>query len=142
MVKLKLNSEENQNLYRGMAGIYFLILDGEIVYIGQSQNIGKRLSSHNSRRAFDRIWTAAWEGPEYAYGKLKALYLYYTISQRRDDFEFAVYADESMSDVGKRDELEEYLISVNQPRFNFSGVNIPYYRCSKSERDVVDWEKI
>jgi len=36
-------------------GIYFLIKDKQIIYIGQSINIHNRLSHHSSRKQFDAI---------------------------------------------------------------------------------------
>jgi predicted GIY-YIG superfamily endonuclease len=37
------------------SGIYFLIKDNVIVYVGQSKNVHRRLQEHLSSKAFDRI---------------------------------------------------------------------------------------
>ena len=44
----KLNSKDRLK-YRGISGIYALIYNNEIIYIGQSVNIGSILTAHNSK---------------------------------------------------------------------------------------------
>lgn len=41
-------------------GIYFLLLDGEIVYVGQSLNIHSRMGNHLSTTNFKPFDSAAW----------------------------------------------------------------------------------
>ena len=49
---------EQSHPYDGLCGVYFLIADGEIVYVGQSVNVGARMAAHrNSGKEFDRY---AW----------------------------------------------------------------------------------
>lgn len=40
-----------------ISGIYFLIRDGRIIYVGQSRNLASRLATHAQSRVFDR-WHA------------------------------------------------------------------------------------
>lgn len=44
-----------QTSVRRYCGIYFLILNGEIVYVGQSINIWSRIDSHRADKEFDGI---------------------------------------------------------------------------------------
>ena len=50
----KLNSK-NRLKYRGISGIYALIYNNVIIYIGQSANIGGRLTAHNNKNKYDII---------------------------------------------------------------------------------------
>lgn len=50
----KLNSK-NRLKYRGISGIYALIYNNVIIYIGQSANIGGRLTAHNNKNKYDTI---------------------------------------------------------------------------------------
>lgn len=36
-------------------GIYFLVRDGVVVYVGQSKNVHRRINDHKSGKEFDRI---------------------------------------------------------------------------------------
>jgi hypothetical protein len=39
-----------------LAGVYFLIRDGEIIYVGQSVNVHNRVGDHVRYRMFDRVY--------------------------------------------------------------------------------------
>ena len=41
---------------KGVAGIYFLTLDEELVYIGQTINVYKRLADHRRDKEFDNAY--------------------------------------------------------------------------------------
>ncbi|WP_120636053.1 helix-turn-helix domain-containing protein [Ruegeria sp. EL01] len=37
------------------SGVYFLILNGHVVYVGQSRNIVQRINTHRADKAFDKV---------------------------------------------------------------------------------------
>lgn len=56
-MKLKKHSN-TKRVPEVLAGVYFLILDEEVVYVGQSSNIHMRLQSHINQdvKLFDDAW--------------------------------------------------------------------------------------
>jgi len=48
----------NREMYRPICGIYFLIHEKKVIYVGQSTNIMKRLYEHKIRKSFKRIFTS------------------------------------------------------------------------------------
>jgi hypothetical protein len=51
--------------YRRMSGVYLLLLDGEIAYIGSSRNMAARVSSHRANgRPFDQAFFIATKEEE------------------------------------------------------------------------------
>ena len=47
-------AEMDANQIRGIVGVYFLIRDSELVYIGQSKNVYRRVASHSIKH--DKFW--------------------------------------------------------------------------------------
>lgn len=45
-----------RSIPRPIVGIYFLIIDDQISYIGQSMNVMQRIGTHASKREFDRYY--------------------------------------------------------------------------------------
>lgn len=110
----------NMMLFENKMGIYCLIYDNEIVYIGQSINIGRRLREHKNKNAIKKtIQHIIREKGQI--NRYKELALYSCIEDNYNDFYFAV--------LKLTDELikyEKYYIEKYQPKFNYQGVNIPY----------------
>jgi hypothetical protein len=52
------------------SGIYFLCEFGQVVYIGQSVNVGSRISSHRNGKDFDRIFFLPW--PRFDLNRIEA----------------------------------------------------------------------
>lgn len=131
--KYQLNNRENLAPFNKKAGVYFLIHRDEIIYIGQSQNLKERLNNHKSPdTAFQKILKQiAKEDPKYAKGKIKSLNRCYYIGMNLNEIEFRVISNGRLKDKNKREQLEEYCISLFKPRFNLSGIDIPYRRTSK-----------
>lgn len=118
----KLNSKDRLK-YRGISGIYALIYNNEIIYIGQSVNIGSRLTAHNSKNRYE-ITKKKME--QEGFGKCcreKSLVMYDLIRHHRDDIEFQILEQCS---VELLNQLEEKYIVQYQPCFNYKGVDVPY----------------
>ena len=45
MIKYKLEPKETKK-FEGKSGIYGIVYDQDIIYVGQSKNIGRRLREH------------------------------------------------------------------------------------------------
>jgi hypothetical protein len=52
------------------SGIYFLCELGQVVYVGQSVNLGSRISSHRNGKDFDRIFFLPW--PRFDLNRIEA----------------------------------------------------------------------
>jgi hypothetical protein len=52
------------------SGIYFLCELGHVVYVGQSINVGSRISSHRNGKDFDRIFFLPW--PRFDLSRIEA----------------------------------------------------------------------
>lgn len=72
--KLKCHPEIIRASYKiSLAGVYFLINEGIVVYVGRSPNIPSRLEAHMGHIPFDSIHTIAAEGFEME--RLEQLYI-------------------------------------------------------------------
>lgn len=116
----KLNSKDRLK-YRGISGIYALVYNNEIIYIGQSVNIGSRLTAHNSKNRYET--TKKKMEKESGCNREKSLAMYDLIRQYRDDIEFQILKKCSIELLNQE---EEKYITKYQPRFNYKGVDVPY----------------
>ncbi len=55
------------------SGVYFLIKDGRVVYVGKSNNVHRRIQEHLKQKCFDRINVI--ECPEPELGRIEAHYI-------------------------------------------------------------------
>lgn len=124
----KLNSKEDKKLFNEVSGIYKLIYhtpefsNDQVIYVGQSKKVGKRLSSHSHpetkiKEIINKI--------QIEWGKVnrtKQLALYLFIQNHIDEIYFEVVE----CSIEELDRLEEEIITEYQPRYNYAGVDIPY----------------
>ena len=109
--------------FNRMSGIYALWYKDEIIYIGQSRNIGSRLFTHSkSGEAFSDTLKLIFQ-EDGTHNRCKALAMYHFISMHHEDIKFSVL--ELTEDLNNR---EEFFISKYLPRYNYIGVDVPY-RC-------------
>lgn len=116
----KLNSKDRLK-YRGISGIYALIYNNEIIYIGQSVNIGSRLTAHNSKNRYET--TKKKMEKESGCNREKSLAMYDLIRQHRDDIGFQILKECPIELLNQ--EEEKYIIKY-QPCFNYKGVDVSY----------------
>ena len=110
---------ENIGMFSGKRGIYGLVYDDEIIYVGQSKNIGNRLKTHrkaNTKSIIDHIIRE-----EGKCNRCKQLALYYFIDENREEMNFVIL--EETEDLNER---EKYYISLFKPKYNYKGVDVPY----------------
>ena len=108
-------------LFDGKQGIYGLIYDNQIIYVGQSVNLGDRLRTH--RRANTNTIINKIIKEEGRNNLCKTLAMYYFIDANRDDMYFVIL--EETQDLNNR---EYHYISLFQPKFNYKGVDVPYFK--------------
>ena len=117
----KLNSK-NRLKYRGISGIYALIYNNVIIYIGQSANISGRLTAHNNKNKYDTIKKQIEKEGGQCHRE-KSLAMYDFIRQHRDEIEFQILEQCPLELLNQQE--EKYIIQY-QPKFNYRGVDVPY----------------
>ena len=128
----RLNNKEDVKEFKQKIGIYALLYKDEIIYIGQSSDIEKRLKNHNSSSKIqDTIHKIIKENGEC--NRSKELALYYFINEHRDEIEFIVLKECLLAELNHYE--EKYLLQF-KPRFNYKGVVVPYQWINKNA-----WEK-
>lgn len=119
------NKDEDVNLFRDKSGIYGLIHQTygkeEVVYVGQSKNIARRLKEHrNAKRQLEKTIDAYIKET----GKInrsKQMALYRFLECNKENVMFVVFKESD-----ELDKWEKHYITLFQPRYNLAGVDIPY----------------
>ena len=102
-------------------GIYALMHNNSVIYVGQSINLGSRLQSHRNENALNNIVRKTIkEGGRN--NNSKAIAMYGFINEHREEIKFAILKETEDLDV-----WEEKYITHFKPRFNYKGVDVPYY---------------
>lgn len=112
--KFRLNSVKNRNYFKDVCGIYALLYEGEVIYIGKSKNIADRLRRHNAIFAVDSILNTI-KKENGRCDRSKELALHTLIDEHRNDIYFCLVGTCAI------DELEEYkqeYIGRYNPIFN------------------------
>lgn len=112
---------EETKLFNNVSGIYALLHNDEVIYVGQSIDIQRRLGEHrNSQSNINKILHKInKEAGKFNRTKQLALYLY--ISEFKEEIEFIV-----LKETLNRDKWEEHYITLFKPKFNYAGVDIPF----------------
>lgn len=122
----KFEYTNNYKFFDNVSGIYALIYNDEVIYVGQSRNIKKRLGAHhcyetNIKRAMKNYEKDNRE----SYLNEKARYEF--IRDHMKEIVFLVLPVET----DKLDEVEEVYIDKYKPRFNWHGVRTAYPHSKK-----------
>ena len=121
------NKIEDRSPFKDVSGIYGLVYDDEVIYIGQSVHIGKRIQNHmanekNIKSLMSLIRRKkTTQLPNYTKSILKDLFIY----QHKEEIEFTVFKECSI-DKEELDYYEEHYIRLFQPLFNYTGINTPF----------------
>lgn len=94
--------------YDGVSGIYAFVHNNEVIYVGQSINVRRRLSSHHCT------------GTKLREGKNPCFYKFLQ-NHMSEVFFLVVPADRE-----QLNQLEEKYINKYKPKFNWSGVHTKY----------------
>ena len=105
--------------FNNTSGIYALIYDNEVIYVGQSKNIGDRLRTHRRTRVEQIVSKIIKEGGKMNRSKQVALYDF--ITNNKEDIQFIV-----LLETKELDRYEEHYIKLFQPKYNYKGVDVPF----------------
>jgi excinuclease UvrABC nuclease subunit len=103
--------------YESISGIYAFIHNNQVIYVGQSINIRRRLLSHHGFKNKIKTYQDATNDS----GKLKYEF-YKFLQENENDIYFLVVT----ADREQLNELEEQYIIKHQPKYNWSGVTTKY----------------
>lgn len=110
-------SKEQIKLCPKVSGIYALIHNQEIIYIGQSKSLRQRLQHHyRAESALQGVYAQQKE-EQYQCNREYAILMYKFIIEHKDELEFLILPVE----VEKLNEIELLYISKYQPKFNYAG---------------------
>ena len=102
------NNTKNYKDYEGQSGIYALLYQNEVIYIGQSVNIRHRLRKHH--------------GVDGQLRRGANVRLYSFLKEHMDEIYFLVLPVEKQQLNAK----EAFYINKHKPRFNYDGVRAPF----------------
>lgn len=114
---------------RNSSGVYFIFIETEMIYIGQTNNLYRRLSEHMSMDTYN-IWKARREssiGTCHYDSCNNTFNLYQTIRNNIGKVTFVVEPMKSSA----LNNFEEKYIKFWKPKYNYAGVKceyIPYNR--------------
>lgn len=115
--------------FKDKKGIYGLVyIDGdksEIIYIGQSKNLGSRLQSHRNENAFNNTLKQVFKEDGKS-NRCRMLAMYHFINENREKMGFVI-----LKETEKLNYWEEHYLTKFQPRYNIIGVKTPYQKYYK-----------
>ena len=109
-----------------VCGIYAILYNNEVIYVGQSINIRSRLASHTSKARIDEY---AKRDQHDKNTQLK-LEFYTLIQEHMDEMQFLYIP----CDKKELDKYEEYYINKYKPKYNYLGVYIRYKKAQRVEQ--------
>lgn len=119
------NKDADINLFKKKSGIYGLIHQGynkeEVIYVGQSKNIARRLKEHRNAKCQLEKTIDAYIKEKGQINRSKQMALYRFLECNKEDVMFVV-----LKETEELDKWEEHYITLFQPRYNLAGVDIPY----------------
>lgn len=103
--------------FKKKSGIYALIYDNEVIYVGQSVNLGDRLRTHRTTTPQQIVDKIIKEEGRSNRSKQLAMYAFL----EKHDIQFVV-----LLETTELDKYEEHYIKLFLPKFNYKGVDVPY----------------
>ena len=107
-------------LFKKKPGIYGIVCQNQIIYVGQSHDLEHRLKAHWKKEAKNYVLKKI-EEEKGKINRTKQLALYTFIDAYREQIYFTI-----LEETTNLDEREEYYITQYLPTFNYKGVNVPY----------------
>jgi excinuclease UvrABC nuclease subunit len=120
-------TREEMKPFDKISGIYAIIYNDKVIYVGQSTQIGKRLQTHSAQNALQNTIHSIESDINNGFcsNRCKAIAMYAFIAEHRDVMEFAI-----LKETTDLDKWEEHYISLFKPRYNYQGIDIPYKRAN------------
>ena len=113
-----------------VCGIYAILYNNEVIYVGQSINIRSRLASHTSKAKINQY---AKRDQNDKNTQLK-LEFYTLIQEHMDEIQF-LYIPCNKKEL---DKYEEYYINKYKPKYNYAGVYIRYKKEQKKHSELTE----
>lgn len=111
---------EEIKLFQNKSGVYALIHNNEVIYVGQSKNLSQRLYTHHSKTALEQtIKKIAKEDGKC--NRTKQVAMYDFIDKHRTDIYFVI-----LKETNELDKYEKHYIELFKPKYNYKGVDVPY----------------
>ena len=115
----RLNDQQHRRKFSNTSGIYAFIYNNEVIYVGQSVNLNKRISQHRLKSYFKEIENRYFIKNER--NCQKTYELHKLIQEHINEIYFIIL--EQFVDL---DKYERYYIEYFKPRFNYIGIDKPY----------------
>lgn len=113
-------TKEEFKRFNGKSGVYGLVYDNEVIYVGQSKKLNERLKAHSKEgKVEETIKLIIKEDGKC--NRSKQLAMYNFIDKHREDMQFIV-----LIETDELNKYEEHYIKLFQPKYNYKGVDIPY----------------
>lgn len=112
-------TKEEANHFKNKSGVYALIYDNEVIYVGQSINLAKRLKAHMTTKPQTIVKKIIEENGKC--NRCKSLAMYAFLDEHKDDIQFVV-----LLETDELNKYEEHYIKLFLPRYNYKGVDVPY----------------
>lgn len=125
--KYSFNNTKTYWQFINVSGIYALIHNDEVIYVGKSKNVQSRLKSHHT---VNTNISVRLENKNKTPGILKQLSFYQYLKDNMEEIEFIVLP----TPEAELNTTEYYYIKKYKPKFNYSGVVEDYTPNSKKVR--------
>ena len=111
--------------YLNVSGVYAFIYNNEVIYVGQSKNVGDRIKHHYSTdvciRKIEKEMLKDTKGI-YREAREFRINFYKFLKENINDINFIVLPVE----IGKLNQEEELYINKYKPKYNWAGVKDKY----------------
>lgn len=121
-------TKEEIRQFNNKSGIYAIIHNDKVLYVGQSTNLGDRLRHHRSENALQNTINSIVRDVEksgYCGNRCKAIAMYSYINDYREEIQFTI-----LKETNDLDFWEEHYITLFKPKYNYQGVDVPYKRAA------------
>ena len=114
-------SDEDINLFNKKSGIYGLIHNDKVVYVGQSKNIRQRLKAHREAEYQFNKQLEKYMEENGRINRSKQMKLYKFLTYHKNEVMFVIFKE-----TEELNKWEEHYITLFKPQYNLKGVDIPY----------------
>lgn len=105
------------------SGVYEFQYKGESIYIGQTNNVVRRLREHAKvDHNLEKTWEKLFQGDGYNKAMKLRIEFYWFLKQHMEDINVIV----SIMPIERLNTMEEKWIKEKKPRFNYAGVHCAY----------------
>lgn len=106
--------------FNNKSGVYALVYGDQIIYVGQSVDLGKRLKVHRREKQFEHTLNQVIK-EQGKMNRCKQLAMYDFINKHREDMYFII-----LKETKELNKYEQHYITLYQPKYNYKGVDIPF----------------